>query len=64
MDPDGNVPEEYQNLYKNGKFAFNKACELKAKKDELQFKVFEKAIDPFWVQFDPANRGYISKEDC
>jgi hypothetical protein len=39
-----------------------KAKELKKQKDEMQLKMFEKAIDPLWIQQDPENKGYITKD--
>lgn len=28
----------------------------------MQLKMFEKAIDPLWIQQDPENKGYITKD--
>ena len=30
----------------------------------MQRKMFEKAIDPVWVKYDPEGKGHISKDQC
>ena len=61
---EGYVPDQYKGYFNAGLDAVDKAKELKKQKDELQRKMFEKAIDPVWVKYDPEGKGEISKDQC
>lgn len=44
----GFVPDSYKGSFDTAMGSYDKAMELKKKKDAMQIKMFEKAIDPFW----------------
>ena len=58
------VPAGYEGYADQAVALAEKAADLKKQKDALQLKAFEKAIDPLWIQYDPENTGYCSKDSC
>lgn len=59
---EGFVPDSYKGSYQTALSSYDKAVDLKKQKDEMQIKMFEKAIDPMWKKFDKKNEGHITQE--
>ena len=58
------MPEEYKGYFNAATSAYDKALELKKKKDEMQLQMIEKAIDPIWSKYDTEGAGAVSKSQC
>ena len=58
---EGFVPAKYKGHFGAAMSTYDKAVDLKKQKDEMQIKMFEKAIDPIWKQYDPEDKGYITQ---
>jgi len=58
----GFVPEGYEKYADMAEAGLDKAAELKKQKDAMQLQLIEKAVDPLWIQYDPENTGFITKD--